>query len=423
MLLLSATGGVAAYGQTEIIRPRSLGLYGNAFMLFQAPTPLRNADGDKKYVYPFYQYLDLSTASPNQNVYFNTFLRGREIFNGDQESLDVYNAFVEISNTPGTYEVRLGRQAVTEGVNFVLMDGALVKVKPLKGLEITAYGGYQENDLQPEPERPGDSFGIFGIKLKTDAILGSIISVGYELYAPDDFSSRQFINVAFNRVVPFTDYADIYGLAEIDVGEGNLGLLTTGVGITVLRSLYLNLEYDNYNLDKERDEYRLDPIFDIFSVGRLQQARVGVTFVPVSYLEINGSYAYSHYDPSEDESTNGNIAKVGFMFDFWKDVGLRAFQGFYYIDGGGETDYAVGLNTSLYEQVMSGWQLQFAFAYAYYDKITNQSGNAFSYIVGSDYVLLKDLVLRTAIEFNTNQDFHEDIRVDLGLSYFFSTSM
>ena len=423
MLMLSATGGVAAYGQTEFIRPRSLGLYGNAFMLFQAPTPLRNADGDKKYVYPFYQYLDLSTVSPDHNVYFNTFLRGREIFNGDQESLDVYNAFVGISNTPGTYEIRLGRQAVTEGVNFVLMDGALVTVKPLKGLEITAYGGYQENDLQPEPERPGDSFGLFGVKLKTDAILGSIISVGYELYAPDDFSSRQFINVAFNRVVPFTDYADIYGLAEIDVGEGNLGLLTTGVGITVLRSLYLNLEYDNYNLDKERDEYRLDPIFDIFSVGRLQQARVGVTFVPVSYLEINGSYAYSHYDPSEDESANGNIAKLGFMFDFWKDIGLRAFQGFYYIDGGGETDYAVGLNTSLYEQVMSGWQLQFAFAYAYYDKITNQSGNAFSYILGSDYVLMKDLVLRTALEFNTNPDFHRDIRVDLGLSYFFSTSM
>jgi hypothetical protein len=150
---------------------------------------------------------------------------------------------------------------------------------------------------------------------------------------------------------------------------------------------------------------------------------VGVTFVPVSYLEINGSYAYSNYDPGDDNNTNGNIAKLGFMFDFWEDIGLRAFQGLYYIDGSGNTDYAVGLNTSLYEQVMSGWQLQFAFAYAYYNKITNQSGNAFSYIVGSDYVLLKDLVLRTAVEFNTNPDFHEDFRVDLGLSYFFSTSM
>ncbi len=423
MLLLSATGGVAAYGQTEIIRPRSLGLYGNAFMLFQAPTPLLNPDGDKKDVYPFYQYLDLSTVSPDHNVYFNTFLRGREIFNGDQESLDVYNAFVDISNTPGTYEVRLGRQAMTEGVNFVLMDGALVKVKPMKGLEITAYGGYQENDLQPEPERPGDSYGIFGLKLKTDAILGSIISVGYEVYAPDNFSSRQFINVTFNRAVPYTDFADIYGLAEIDVGEGNLGLLTTGVGITVLRSLYLNLEYDNYNLDQQRNDFQLDPIFDIFSVGRLQQAKVGVTYVPVSYLEINGSYAYSNYDPSEDTSTNGNIAKLGFMFDFWKNMGLRAFQGFYYIDGGEQTDYAVGVNTSLYEQIRSGWQLQFAFAYAYYNKITNQSGNAFSYIVGSDYMILKDLVLRTALEFNTNPEFNKDIRVDLGLSYYFSTSM
>jgi hypothetical protein len=207
------------------------------------------------------------------------------------------------------------------------------------------------------------------------------------------------------------------------VGEGNLGLLTTGVGITVLRSLYLNLEYDNYNLDQQRNDFQLDPIFDIFSVGRLQQAKVGVTYVPVSYLEVNGSYAYSNYDPSEDTSTNGNIAKLGFMLDFWKSMGLRAFQGFYYIDGGGQTDYAVGVNTSLYEQIRSGWQLQFAFAYAYYNKITNQSGNAFSYIVGSDYMILKDLVLRTALEFNTNPEFNKDIRVDLGLSYYFSTSM
>lgn len=423
ILLLSAMGEIAVYGQEEMIRPRSLGLYGNTFLLFQAPTPLLNADGDKKYVYPFYQYLDLSSNYPEHNVYFNTYLRGREIFNGDQDSLDVYNAFVDISNTPGTYEIRLGRQTMTEGINYILMDGALVRIKPLKGLELTAYAGYQEKDIQPDPERPTNNFGVFGIKLKTDAILGSIISVGYELYDPQDFSSRQFINLAFNRAVPFTDYADVYALAEIDVGEGNLGLLTTGVGIAVLRSLYLNLEYDNYNLDQERDQFRLDPIFDLFSVGRLQQARVGLTFTPASFLEINGSYAYSHYDPSDDNGTNGNIAKLGYMFNFWKEIGLRAFQGFYYIDGSGNTDYAVGVNTSLYEEIRNGWQLEFAFAYAYYNKITNQSGNAFSYIVGNEYVIKKDLVLRTAVEFNTNPDFQKDIRVDLGLSYFFSESL
>ena len=423
MLLISASMGVLSHAQPEIIRPRSLGLYGNASLLFQAPTPYRTLDGDKKYVYPFYQYLDLSAAYPEHNVFFNTFFRGREVLGGDQESLDVYNAFVQFSNTPGTYEVRLGRQAVTEGVNFVLMDGALVRLKPIHGLELTAYGGYQENDLQPEPETPGDSNAQFDVNLKKDAILASEITVRYELYAPDDFSSRQFVNASFKRAVPFTDFADVYALAEIDVGEGNLALLTTGVGIVVLRSLYLNLEYDNYEMDKDRNEYKLDPIFDVFSVGRLQQARVGLTFVPTSYLEVKGSYSYSHYDHVEDESTNGNIAKLGFNFNFWKEIGLRAFQGFYYIDAGGDTDYAIGLNTSLYQEVMTGWELQFAFAYAYYDKITNQSGNAFSYILGSDYVILKDLVLRTAVEFNTNPDFHRDIRVDLGLSYYFSTSM
>ena len=421
--LLIASAHDAAFGQEEFIEPRSTGIYGNAYALFQAPSPLLNAFRNKKFVYPFYQYLDLSVVNPRNNFSFNSFLRGREVFNGDQESLDVYNAFLQFGNDARTYELRIGRQINTESVNFVLMDGALARIKPIEGIELVAYGGYQKRNLQPDPEEPTDSFGIYGIKLKTDAILGSLISVGYELYDPDDFSTRQFINVTFNRVVPFTDFADVYGLAEIDIEEGNLGLLTAGVSVTVLRSLYVNLEYDTYNLDQDRDEFLLDPIFDLFSDGRMQQAKVGITFVPTTYLEINGSYAFSHYDVIEDDSTNGNIVKMGLNFDFWRQIGLRAFQGFYYIEGAGDNDYAVGMNTSIYEQLTSNWQLEFAFAYAYYDKITNQDGNAFSYIVGSEYVLFRNLVMRTAIEFNTNPDFEKDVRVDLGLSYYFSTNL
>ncbi len=423
LVLLVAVGGSVGYGQEEIIRPQSVGVYGDATLLFQAPSPLLTPFRNKKYVYPFYQYLDLSAVSPEHNISFNTFLRGREVFNGSQESLDVYNAFLEFGNDAKTYELRVGRMLNTESVNFVLMDGAMARIKPIDGLEVVAYGGYQKRNLQPDPEEPTDSFGVYGVKLKTDAILGSLISVGYELYDPDGYSTRQFVNVAFNRVVPFTDYADIYGLAEIDVGEGNLGLLTAGVGITVLRSLYVNLEYDNYNLDEDRDEFRLDPIFDTFSEGRMQQAKVGITFVPTTYLEINGSYAFSHYDVIADNSTNGNIVRLGFNVDFWQQFGLRAFQGFYYIEGAGSNDYAVGMNTSVYEQITSDWQLEFAFAYAYYDKITNQDGNAFSYILGSEYVIYRNLVMRTAIEFNTNPDFDKDVRVDLGLSYYFSKNL
>jgi len=423
VVIIVAIGNNAASGQEKMIRPRSTGVYGNAFALFQAPSPILSPFRNKKYVYPFYQYLDMSVVNPEHNVGFNTFLRGREVFNGDQESLDIYNAFLEFGNDERTYEVRLGRQINTESVNFVLMDGALVRAKPIDGLEVVAYGGYQKRNWQPDPEEPTDSFGIYGVKLKTDAILGSLISVGYELYDPDDFSTRQFVNVAFNRVVPFTDYADVYALAEIDVGEGNLGLLTTGVGITVLRSLYLNLEYDNYNLDQDRQDFQLDPIFDLFSYGRMQQAKAAVTYVPTNYLEIKGSYAFSHYDVIPGDSSNGNIARLGFDVDFWQQIGLRAFQGFYYIEGGGDNDYAIGTNTSVYEQVTSDFELQFAFAYAYYDKITNQSGNAFSYIVGGEYVLIRNLVMRTAVEFNTNPDFGKDVRVDLGLSYYFSKNL
>ena len=406
----------------QVIEPRTTGIYGNATTLFQAPSPLLNAFREKKFVYPFYQYLDLSVVNPRYNVGSNFYLRGRKVFNGTQESLDVYNAFLDFSNDANTAQLRVGRIINTESVNFVLMDGAMASYKPIDGLELIAYGGYQKRNLQPDPEEPTDSFGIYGAKLKTDALLGSLITVGYEMYDPDDFSTRQFVNVTFNRVVPFTDYADIYGLAEIDVGEGNLGLLTAGVGITVLRNLYLNMEYDTYNIDKDRDEFRLDPIYDTIAEGRMQQAKAALTYVATSYLEVKGSYAFSNYDRPAGDSTNGNIARAGFDFDFRDRIGLRAFQGFYLIEGAGGNDYAVGTNTSLFEQITNSWQLEFAFAYAYYDKITNQDGNAFSYLIGSEYLIFRNLLLRTGMEFNTNPDFNKDVRVNLGLSYNFSVN-
>jgi hypothetical protein len=419
MILIFLLGERSAFGQVEMIRPRSLGFFGNTLTLFQAPSPLLRPDRTRKNVYPFYQYLELNAASPSNGLSFNTFMRYRDIFNGEDESFDLYNAFIQYSNKSNTFEVRLGRQIITESVTFFLLDGGSVSFKPVNGIELVAYGGYQDKDLQPEPERPFRSFAAAGIKLKSSKILGALFTIGYEFYNPQDFSSRNFVNISFNRVVPFTDFADFYGLAEIDVGEGNLGLLTVGLGITLTRSLFLNLEYDNYDLDEERKEFQLDPIYDIFSVGRLNQAKVGVTFIPASFLEVQASYAFSNYDVLDDIDSNGNIARLGFSWDFWRDIGLTAFNGFYFIDGR-DDDYAFGLNFNLNEQIYNGLDLQFAFAYAYYNKITNQEGNAFSYIMGFEYLLVKNLTLKADVELNTNPDFNKDARVDLGLSYYFS---
>lgn len=406
----------------DSIEPRTVGIYGNTTTLFQAPSPILLPDRSKENVYPFYQYLDLNVASPKHNVFFNTYLRGREIFDGEEESLDVYNASVDFSNTKKTINLRLGRQVLTESVNYILLDGGLLRIKPVKGLELIAYGGYQYKDIQPEPEQPADNFGVYGLKLKSDQLLGSLITVGYELHDPDNFSSRHFLNLSFNRVVPFTNNADFYSQAEIDLEEGNLASFTAGMGIALLRSLFLNLEYYTYEMDKESDEFPLDPLFDLFSDSRLHQARAGITFLPTNYLEVKASYTFSHYDVIDDETTYGNIARVGFSWDFWRDYGLKAFNGFYLIDGR-DDDYAFGLNLGVNQEITRGWQMEFAFAYAYYDKITNQDGNAFSYIIGSEYLLFRNVALKTDLEINTNPDFDDDVRITLGLSYYFAENI
>lgn len=408
--------------EQEIIVPKTVGIYGSTTSLFQAPTSILPPLGDEEDIYPFYQYLDFNIAIPRHNFFSSTYLRGRNIFEGEQESLDVYNAYIDFSNVHNSFDVRLGRQVIAESVNYVLLDGGLIRYRPTDGVELIAYGGYQFKDLQPEPEQPDEDLGLYGFIVKLDNFAGSLISVGYELHDPDDFSSRHFVNVAFNRVVPFTDFADIYAQSEIDVENGNLASLVTGIGITMSKSMYLNLEYTTYDMDEDEDEFRLDPIFDLFSDGRLHQGKVSITYLPTNYLDVKASYALSRYDVIEDETTYGNIAQLGFSWDFWTLYGLRAFNGFYFIDGG-DDDYAFGMNVDVTKEICRGWELEAAFAYAYYDKITNQDGHAFSYILGSEYLLLRNLALRTDLEINTNPDFDDDVRFTVGLSYYFAQNL
>lgn len=406
------------YSQEATTLPQSVGVFGNFYPIFQANSPLIRPDGSKKKIDPFYQYFELNAASPENHISFNTFLRGREILNGDDRSFDVYNAFLEFNNTNRTYDVRIGRQIITEGTNFVLLDGGLVRVRPIDGLQVVAYGGYQDRDAQPNPEEPQKSFSAFGIKLLSDKLLESIISVGYERFDPNGFSPRHFLNVNFNRAVPFTNSADVYSRAEIDLGEKNLALFTGGVGITPFSSLHLNLEYDTYKPDKNRDAFLQDRIFDLFSLSRLHEARVGATLIPATFLQISASYSFARYDVLNGTSTNGNIVKVGLSWDFWRQIGFKTFQGFYLIDGR-QNDRAVGLNFGVSEEVLRGLDLQFSFAYAHFDSITNKSGNGFSYIMGTQYLVIRNLLLKAELEINSNPDFKRDVRPNLAVSYYF----
>ncbi len=422
LLVISDSRAKAQEEPEDFIEPQTVGVYGNTTSLFQAPSSILLPDRSEKDIYPFYQYLDLNVTSPRHNIFSSTYLRGRNIFEGEEKSIDVYNAFIDFSNFKKTIDVRLGRQVIAESVNYILLDGALLRIKPFTGLELIAYGGYQYKDIQPEPEQPEKSFGLYGFTIKSDQFLGSLITVGYELHDPEDFSSRHFLNISFNRVIPFTDYADIYTRAEIDIEKGNLASLTSGMGITLLKTLHANLEYITYEMDKDDDEFKLDPIFDLFSDGRLHQGKLGITYLPTSYLEIKASYTFSRYEVLDDVTTYGNIAKVGLSWDFWIDHGVRAFNGFYYIDGR-DDDFTFGMNLDISKEIYRGWEMEFAFAYAYYDKLTNQDGNAFSYIIGSEYLIMRNLALRTDLEINTNPDFDDDVRITLGLSYYFAKNI
>ncbi len=422
LLAATAVGLLARTAPCEPLRwvPPS-GFYGNTYIAFQANTPLRRPSDDDKTVYPFYQYLDLKGFSPAHNLSLTTFLRTREVANGDDATLDIYNANLEYRSTEGGLRVRAGRQVLTEGTNFTLMDGLWLRAKPIEGLDVVGYGGYQDADLQPYPEKPERSFGVFGLKLRSTRFLGALMSLGYEGLAPAGFAPRHFLNVAFNRAVPYTDFADVYSRLELDVADADPSFFNAGVGLSVAKPLYVNVEYDNYKPDPDRDRFLQDRIFDVFSVSRLQEARVGLTYHLTRHLDVATSYSFATYDKQDDDSVTGHIWKLGMTWDFWRALGLRAFNGVYLIDGGGR-DRAVGLNCGVSEEILRGLELHAIFAFANFDSISSKDGNAYSVIAGTQYMLVRNVSLLAEVEYNTNPDFDADVRGNFGVTYSFSWS-
>lgn len=430
--------GKGVYGQDPnspgvMILPQGVGVSGNFYPVFQGNSPvIVPPNGSTEKIYPFYQYFDLNASSPENHLSFNTFLRGREILNGTIEpenSFDVYNAFLQYSSK--AIDVRLGRQIITESTNLYLLDGGLVRINPIDGLQLVAYGGYDNEDAQPYPEKPQTSFSLYGVKLKSDKLLGALITIGYEGISPIGFSPRNFLNFTFNRAVPYVHSADVYARAEVDLGEKNLAIFNGGIGITPFYFLpfHLNLEYDTYKPDQNRNAYLQDRIFDLFSVSRLNQAKVGATYIPASFLKVTASYSYAHYDVLDGNSTNGSIVKVGLSWDFWREIGLKTSQGFYYIYGGnnngavgidvGDKNRAVGVDFGVSEEILKGLDLQFSFAYANTQTITNLNGNSYSYLMGVQYLLIRNLVVNAALQINSNAQFNSDVRPNIGVSYHF----
>lgn len=404
--------------------PSASGFYGNVYTAFQANTPLRRPFDDDKKVFPFYQYLDVRGYDPAHGLSSSTFVRAREVANGDDATLDVYNASLEyrgLGDAGDALQVRAGRQVLTEGTNFILMDGAQVRAKPMAGLDLVAYGGYQNADLQPYPEKPERSFGVFGGTLRSTQLLGALMTVGYHGLTPQNEAPRHFVDFGFHRAVPYTDFADVYSRVELDVGKGVPAFINTGVGLSVARPLYLNLEYDSYKPDPDQDRFLQDRIFDIFALDRLQEARIGLTYNATRWLDVSGSYSFATYDRQNDDTTHGNIAKLGFNWNFWQQIGLRAFNGVYLIEGGGR-DRAVGVNCGLSEEILRGLEIHGIFAFANFDSITGKHGNAYSYIFGTQYLVVRNVSLLAEMEYNTNPDFQVDVRGNFGLTYTFSWS-
>jgi hypothetical protein len=78
------------------------------------------------------------------DISFHTYMQGSTDFRNEMANdpaLRLFNAYLHFKNIADLADVKLGRQAVFAGVNYGTIDGALVRVRPMNGMEVMAYGG------------------------------------------------------------------------------------------------------------------------------------------------------------------------------------------------------------------------------------------------------------------------------------------
>jgi opacity protein-like surface antigen len=79
-----------------------------------------------------------------------------------------------------------------------------------------------------------------------------------------------------------------------------------------------------------------------------------------------------------------------------------------------------GVNCGASEEILRGLEIHAVFAFASFDSISGKDGNAYSYIAGTQYMVVRNVSLLAEVEYNTNPDFETDVRGNFGITYTFS---
>lgn len=413
LLLLSVAAGAVTPSPL-----RAVDWQGQANLLGQ----VRDGDTSSRAESPVNLYGALSAQRIHHELGAETYFRLERDWARADTNTDFYLGQAELGIRG--LQFSLGRQILEEaGAGFFIADAGRLSFDRGRGLAVSVFGG-QPRYFEPQARS--------AVLSRDEQFVGA--STRYR-FSPDNSVALGFVQLQRegHRVRQRTSFQfrqrfrrlawrpDVYALAAYDTAEQSLERISAGTGWILTARLFARAEATYYKPEQRSpavlnglDRYA-DPIFSLFSVSSLRQARAGLQYFLRRNLSAYADYAAQQYETVPGTRTTGHVATVGFLWYPGGD-GLETVRAEYsVIDSvGGYVHYGrVYYENQVYLRVL----FRSKFEMASFSQITHQSAVAASGRIGMGYLIRPGLLAEVSVEGNGNPRFDREFRLGAFLTY------
>lgn len=238
------------------------------------------------------------------------------------------------------------------------------------------------------------------------------VSTKYMLREPaPNAPAQHLVGVGLQKPLMLAWSPEVLANAEVHLGsKKRLNLAEAGVDLYPTYETALRLR--GMVFETSRDEELEDPIFSIFSLGRLYEASAQIEHRFLNPLILSLSGAYDNYLIQENQRTHAFRGELGakLSLDF---ISISDWVYFFHSMGG----VAYGNRTKLNKRLSDRFNVDLVSDFTHYDKVTSVEAWAQSHQAWLGIWLYKRFKLDTGFEFNSNNDFKYQCRGIARLTY------
>jgi len=335
----------------------------------------------------------------------------------------LFNAILQWKNIGGLADLRVGRQAVFGGVHYGSIDGAQIRLRPLDGVEVMAYGGgltppSQRTDFLQNVEQNWQAGAHVLLYLVQDLRLGLSYMNRHRERSP--FESFRYD--AQLGVLPATiDYgsrANQYGSIDAAYGKGNLWVFGRAdydlnferLSRAELAATYQALPELGFSLDLAHREPVIawNSYFALLEASANQEAVLGVDYRLHPRITLHGRFAAVMYDEENAFQASLGASNKYASVMYTKDVSYD-----------GDLD---GFNLQLTYPLLCGQLVPHVGAvYSSYALADNlEKSSTWAAVAGAMYRPLRTLFFDVQGQYMTNKIYKSDIRAMARVNWHFS---